>query len=91
MSKSWEPHTAFYEMTSDKHWATGVRITSETTTLKVEELTGNNCVGLLISKIKKELMEEEDDSDSQSDQSDLDTDVEKETEIKTPENDSAPV
>lgn len=52
-----DPHTGFFELTSDKKWASGVRLTAGTKTISEKNLTGKNFVGLIIGKIKAELGE----------------------------------
>lgn len=48
----------YYEMTTDKKWATGSRLPRDLGPVKVDEFAGENKVGAILSKIKKELVEE---------------------------------
>lgn len=50
-----DTHTGFFEMTSDRKWATGVRLTNKTKSISEKDLTGRNIVGQILSKIKKEI------------------------------------
>lgn len=52
-------YTHYYEMTADKKWASGTKITHATKTVDASELTGKNVVGNIIAQIKKELLETE--------------------------------
>lgn len=46
--------TKFYEMTNDKYWGTGTRITAEMKTVEVESLVGKNTTGEILNVLKEE-------------------------------------
>lgn len=50
-----DTHEKFYEMTTDKWWATGVRIKANAKTFDPKQFKGANKVGLIIEGIKSEL------------------------------------
>lgn len=50
-----DKHSEFYEMTADRRWATGVRIKAADKSFDQEKFKGSNLVGLILTKIKKEI------------------------------------
>lgn len=76
----YDHHLYYYEMTRDKHWATGRRIAHDDQLIDSGELTGQNVVGEVITRLKEEFtgkknpprkpkkkeLEEEDLKDSES-------------------------
>lgn len=47
----------YFEMTADRKWATGVRLTQSMPAVDPKTLRGKNVVGSILSKIKRELLE----------------------------------
>lgn len=52
--------TKYYEMTNDRFWGTGARITSDVKTVDTSELQGKNITGEILNKLKEEFMQWDD-------------------------------
>lgn len=48
----------YYEMTTDKYWATGSRLPRDYEKINTGTLTGENKVGIILAKIKREIQDE---------------------------------
>lgn len=49
----------YFEMTADRKWATGTRLMQSMHDIDPKSLLGKNVVGNILSKVKKELLEQD--------------------------------
>lgn len=54
----YDGYSSYYEMTTDKKWATGVRLSNDGKLVNKALLTGGNKTGLLVAEVKSELRRE---------------------------------
>lgn len=50
-----DTHDKFYEMTTDRYWATGQRLTADATEIDPSQFTGKNRMGEILTSLKREL------------------------------------